>query len=176
MRAVLDACVLYPTVPRLLLLGCARAGLITPLWSDRILEEWRRAVLRTHPDQAATVALEIAQCTAAFPNARTAAAPDVEARLSLPDTNDTHVLATAISGKAECLITFNMRDFPGRTLARDNVFPRHPDGVFLEVLEQSPETFLAIVDEAMQHLPAEMTQRAILKRARLPRLGKALAN
>ncbi|MEY3307771.1 MAG: hypothetical protein RLZZ413_1809, partial [Pseudomonadota bacterium] len=43
MKIVLDACVLYPTVLREILIGVARAGLYTPLWSDRILEEWARA-------------------------------------------------------------------------------------------------------------------------------------
>lgn len=175
MRAVLDACVLYPTVPRVLLLGCARAGLIEPLWSDRILEEWRRAVQRTHPDQMAAVGVEIAQCKAGFPKAMTTAAPDLEASLSLPDENDTHVLATAISGKADALITFNMKDFPGRSLARHNILPRHPDGVLLEAFHQSPDTLGMLVDGVMAQMPNDMTRRAILKRARLPRLGKALA-
>ena len=46
MRAVLDACVLYPPVLRDLLLGCAEAGLYEPKWSERILEEWARAVVK----------------------------------------------------------------------------------------------------------------------------------
>ena len=60
MRAVLDACVLYPTVLRGLLQHCAAAGLYVPLWSGRILEEWRRAVVRSHPEQTRAVADEIA--------------------------------------------------------------------------------------------------------------------
>ena len=43
MKALLDACVLYPTVLREILTGVAGQGLYTPLWSDRILEEWARA-------------------------------------------------------------------------------------------------------------------------------------
>jgi len=44
MKAVLDSCVIYPTVMREVLLGVAEAGGYTPLWSPRIIEEWRRAV------------------------------------------------------------------------------------------------------------------------------------
>ncbi|MBL3553988.1 PIN domain-containing protein, partial [Rhodovulum sulfidophilum] len=43
MKVLLDACVLYPTVLREILLGVARRGGFTPLWSARILEEWARA-------------------------------------------------------------------------------------------------------------------------------------
>ena len=46
MRVLLDACTLYPTVMREILIGVARAGYYTPLWSDRILEEWARAAAR----------------------------------------------------------------------------------------------------------------------------------
>ena len=46
MKAVIDACVLYPTVLREIVLGLARAGLITPVWSDRLLEEWARTAQR----------------------------------------------------------------------------------------------------------------------------------
>ncbi|MEM6276609.1 MAG: PIN domain-containing protein, partial [Pseudomonadota bacterium] len=49
MKILLDACVLYPTVQREILLKTARAGVFTPLWSDRILEEWRRAAARHGP-------------------------------------------------------------------------------------------------------------------------------
>ncbi|MEN8935202.1 MAG: PIN domain-containing protein, partial [Planktotalea arctica] len=42
MKLLLDTCVLYPTVMREMLIGAARAGAFEPLWSARILEEWRR--------------------------------------------------------------------------------------------------------------------------------------
>ena len=50
MKAVLDACVLFPTVLREILSGVAAKGLYEPLWSDRILRECDVAVLN-HGDQ-----------------------------------------------------------------------------------------------------------------------------
>ncbi|MEQ9674985.1 MAG: PIN domain-containing protein, partial [Roseovarius indicus] len=38
MKAVLDTCVIYPTVMRQMLLRVAKTGLFTPLWSARIIE------------------------------------------------------------------------------------------------------------------------------------------
>ena len=49
MKVLIDTCVLYPTVMRQLLLGAAGSGLFTPLWSDRILEEWARAARKIGP-------------------------------------------------------------------------------------------------------------------------------
>ncbi|MEM8879755.1 MAG: PIN domain-containing protein, partial [Pseudomonadota bacterium] len=47
MIACLDACVLYPTVLREVLLGVAEAGLYRPVWSARIVEEWARAAAKS---------------------------------------------------------------------------------------------------------------------------------
>jgi predicted nucleic acid-binding protein len=112
MRVLLDACVLYPTVMRELLFGAAAAGLYTPLWSARILEEWARAVARNIPGDADLARAEIAQARAAFPDAEISADPDLEATLALPDPADTHVLAAAIGGHADILVTDNRADAP----------------------------------------------------------------
>ena len=50
MRIVIDACVLYPTVMREVVLGAAEAGLFAPRWSARILEEWARAARKIGPE------------------------------------------------------------------------------------------------------------------------------
>ena len=69
MKAVLDACVLYPTVLREILIGGAEAGLFTPVWSPRILAEWQHAAARLGPDQAAVAGAEIALLQLAHPRA-----------------------------------------------------------------------------------------------------------
>lgn len=176
MRVLLDACVLFPTVPRLLLLGCARAGLIVPLWSERILEEWRHAVARAHPEQAAQAGTEIALARAAFPEALVTVSETVEAGLSLPDDNDRHVLAAAMAGQARVLVTRNLRDFPPRTLARYGVEPRAPDSLLLELHGDAPGTLAGIVTPVLDEMAraTDLAPRAVLKRAGLPRLAKAL--
>ena len=49
MRAVLDACVIYPTVLREILMGVAARGLYEPVWSERILREWVLATAKLGP-------------------------------------------------------------------------------------------------------------------------------
>ena len=65
MRAVLDACVLYPTILREILGDCAAAGLFRPVWSQRILDEWRLAADRN----GLPAGPEIALLTDRFPEA-----------------------------------------------------------------------------------------------------------
>lgn len=179
MRLLVDACVLYPTVPRALVLGLGQAGWADLIWSDRILEEWRRAVLRNVPDQAALARMEIDAARALFPTAAITPGIGLEDTLSLPDPNDRHVLAAAIAGGASDLVTFNMKDYPGRTLARHGLRPRHPDELFLEAFHDRPEEVRALAETIIAPLcPGRVTGadlRRILKKARLPRLGKALA-
>jgi predicted nucleic acid-binding protein len=178
MIAVLDACVLYPTVLRQILLGCAEQGLYRPVWSERLLEEWRRAARRNGGDLDAAVAeAEIARANARMPKALTP--PGDEVPLWLPDAADVHVLATAIASKADTIITLNLRDFPARELSGHGVMARPPDAILMELWLDAPDAVEPIVHAV--HAEAErlsgetLPLRGLLKRARLPRLGKALA-
>ncbi|MFZ8959775.1 MAG: PIN domain-containing protein, partial [Paracoccaceae bacterium] len=101
MKLCLDACVLYPTVLRDCLMGLGQAGQMTPLWSDRILEEWARAATKLGPEGAAQARLEVARLRADWPGATVVWKASLESRLWLPDAGDVHVLAAAIAGSAD---------------------------------------------------------------------------
>ncbi|MEM6897174.1 MAG: PIN domain-containing protein [Pseudomonadota bacterium] len=180
MKVLLDACVLYPTVQREVLLKTARAGTYTPLWSDRILEEWRRAAARLGPVAGAQAEGEIALLRAYWPNAAIRARASDEARLYLPDENDIHVLASAIAGSADILLTENAKDFPKGTLYAEGIRRDSPDHFLTTLFVTSPKEVRAAVEETWQDAQrmdgCPPTQRAMLKKCRLPRLAKALEN
>ena len=69
MKALLDANVLYPTVLREILIGVAREELFTPIWSDRILEEWARATVKLGPGAEIIARGEISVLRSDFPRA-----------------------------------------------------------------------------------------------------------
>jgi hypothetical protein len=171
MRVALDACVLVPTVMRRMLVGAAGLGGFAPVWSARILEEWARATRRLPQGAEAAARAEIARLRAAWPAAEVPVPEELVAGLSLPDPDDRHVLGAAIAGGAGALLTLNRADFPTRTLARHGIVLREPDGLLLELLDAGLD--LGAVAAAVRG-PREAGLRAMLKRAGMPRLGKAL--
>ena len=176
MRAVLDACVLYPTILREIVLGCAAAGLLTPLWSPRILGEWTHAAARLGPDQARIAGVEAALLAEAWPDASVEGQGGAEG-LDLPDPADRHVIETALAAAAPMIITLNLRDFPRPALAAVGLTARHPDAVLLSLWHADPDPVVASVAQAQARAAAAggaMTTAMLLKRARLPRLAKAL--
>jgi len=179
MRAVLDACVLYPTTLRGILLGAAKHDLITPIWSERLLEEWARAAARTHGDHGDMISRgEIALLQAQWPAALTEGETAHVDLPNLPDPDDAHVVLTALSAAADTIITFNLRDFPTRKLSPLGIAPRHPDAVLTELFGSHPAVISEICakafDEISQFPEAPKTQRTLLKKAGVPRLAKAL--
>ena len=174
-RVFLDACVLFPAMTRSLILSLAAEGLFTPFWSARVLEEWRRAIARQHGAEAAADAERAAErMTDRFPNGLVPEAPDLEATIDLPDSADAHVLATTVAGRAEVLLTFNLRDFPARVLNSHEIVARHPDGFLWELLGHAPHPVRKITGGVLATFDiAPDRQRAALKRARLSRFGKA---
>ncbi|MFO6464005.1 RSP_2648 family PIN domain-containing protein [Jannaschia sp. KMU-145] len=177
MKVFLDACVLYPTVLREILVGVARAGLYQPLWSPRVLEEWARAA-RKLPDGEAIARSEIATLRAAFPGAEVRPGAATEARLWLPDPNDVHVLAAASDAGADVLVTLNLRDFPRRDVSAEGIALQPPDAFLMDLWLRDGDLVGAAVEavraEAARLSGEAMPLRPLLKRARLPRLGKAL--
>ncbi len=158
------------------LLGVAAAGLYAPLWSDRILEEWARAARRHgSEDEARAVAVAM---NAQFPAARVRLQTGLEARLHLPDPDDIHVLATAIGGSADVIVTLNASDFPQHTLRAEGVERRDPDGFLWEIWSHHPDKVNSVLTRvharAEEMAAAPVSARALWKRARLPRLAKAV--
>ncbi|WP_284163052.1 RSP_2648 family PIN domain-containing protein [Frigidibacter sp. SD6-1] len=179
MKALLDACVLYPTVLRQILIGAAAAGLYRPLWSERILEEWARATVKLGPGAEAVARGEIAALKAAWPGASVAPGAALLGRLWLPDPADIHVLAAAIAGGAEAIVTFNAADFPRQILAEEELLRLDPDQLLLSLHDRASDVVAAVCERVRaeaERLSGEgQEMRALLKRAKLPKLGKRLA-
>ena len=178
MKVLVDACVLFPTVLRELVVDVAATGAFEPCWSTRILEEWRRAASRRSDEDARIAGVEIALLKDRFPTALVDASPVTEARLALPDPGDIHVLAAAIDGGARELLTLNLKDFPTNVLGAEGILRRHPDEFLLECHSAAPKVVAGVVHDvlgrAASHGIDTSNRRSLLKKARLPRFGKAL--
>lgn len=173
MKAVLDACVLFPTVLREILIAAAGAGLYTPVWSQRILDEWRHAADR----QGLAAGVEIALLAAQLPDALIAPSSGAEG-LDLPDPADRHVVETALASGARSIVTANLRDFPRGALAAVGLTAIHPDEFLRDLYLRAPEAVTAAVAATEARAAAAggaLTRKELLRRARLPRLAKTMA-
>ena len=146
LTALLDANVLYPAGLRDFLLRLADQYLYTPLWSADIHAEWIESVLSDRPDLTA----DILEHTRAimdqhFPDALVTGYSARTAGLDLPDTGDIHVLAAAIEGGADLIVTHNLRDFPAGLLAPHGLTAQHPDAFIADLFDTDLEAALAAV-------------------------------
>lgn len=179
MKVLLDTCVLYPTVMREVLLAVAAEGLFEPLWSERILGEWSRAAAKLGLAGQVQADAEIAMVASHWPKAKVLLPAGLPDRLWLPDSNDVHVLAAAIAGHADVIVTINAKDFPRNILAEEGLSRSDPDDFLMGLYASAPEAVARAVsvvhDEANRLSEDRWDLRRLLKKARLPRLGKALS-
>jgi len=163
---------------REVVLGCAAQGLFSVRWSARILEEWARAARKIGPEGEVLARGEIAGVTARFPDA---VVTFQEAQLRafwLPDKDDIHVLTAAVVGSCDAIMTVNVKDFPRDVLGENDLLRIEPDWFLCEQLAVAPEVVTqvaqSVLAEARRLSGEDWQMRALMKKARLPRLGKAL--
>ncbi len=68
--------------------------------------------------------------------------------LHLPDPDDRHVLAAAIRGRADVIVTMNLKDFPAKVLKPRGIVAQHPDEFVVSLLGVAPT---AVADAASDH-------------------------
>lgn len=133
---VIDACVLYPAPIRDILLSMASEGLLKPKWSYMIQEEWTRNLLINRKDLNKTqLNSTIRAMNTAFPDSNVEGFQDLIPSLSLPDKGDRHVLACAIKCKADLITTFNLKDFPIRTIEKYDIQIQSPDELICNLID-----------------------------------------
>jgi hypothetical protein len=142
--AFLDASVLYSAPLRDFLMHLAVRDLFAARWSDRVHEEWIAALLRnrrelTEEQLARTRRLMDENIN----DALVSGYEHIIEQLTLPDADDRHVLAAAIHGGANIIVTVNLRDFPADRLAAHGIAALHPDPFICRILENEPDEAVA---------------------------------
>ena len=148
LTALLDANVLYPAGLRDVLLRLADRYLYNPKWSAAIHDEWIRNLLADRADLTADK-LERTRATTDehFPKAVVTGHERLIADLELPDHRDRHVLAAAIRGGADVIVTMNLRDFPVDRLILHGLKARHPDDFIFDLFGFQRSAVLAVIRE-----------------------------
>jgi predicted nucleic acid-binding protein len=137
--ALYDACVLYPAPLRDLLMQMALTDLYRAKWSPMIHDEWMRNLLRNRPD----LTRERLERTRERMDAHTRDClvigfEDLIGALDLPDPDDRHVLAAAIHGRADVIVTYNLPHFPPEHLSPYGIEAQHPDEFLTHLIDLAP--------------------------------------
>jgi len=151
---VLDACTLFPMLPRDVLLTLASHEFFSPKWSPRIRAEWTRNLsarmreLSTDSGAAKRIERIVAAMAAAFPDA------EVDTELAEPEiiepvnSKDRHVVVTAIATRADAIVTFNMADFAAAHLkAHLEIEVIHPDDFVMDLVDLNEKRAVAAFRE-----------------------------
>ena len=133
--AVLDANVLYPQLLRDTLLSLAVAGLYHARWSATIHDEWTRNLAKDRPEIAARLPAVVERMNASVPDCLVMNYEKLANSIELPDPDDRHVVAAAIVGRADAIVTFNTRDFPEAVLRPYGIEVQHPDEFVMNQLQ-----------------------------------------
>ena len=137
MEAVfLDTCVLLKSYLCDTLLSLAEEGTYRPLWSTGVLEELRRNLLRLGIKSEA-VDHRIGQMTAFFPDAQVTGYEGLIPEMT-NHPKDRHVLAAAVVGRSDVLVTENLPDFPAEAAQPHGIDVYSQDEFLLGQLELYP--------------------------------------
>lgn len=136
-RALLDTCVLFKPTLCDTLLSIAEEGVYQPLWSTEILNELRRN-LALHGVSDRAIAHRFDQMKVHFPDSTVENFEQLMLAMT-NDSKDRHVLAAAVRGGADLLVTENLADFPAAATKPYDIEVVSQDCFLLDQLDLAPQ-------------------------------------
>lgn len=169
--AFLDTNVLYGAALADTLLRVAEASAYRPHWSAEVLEELSRNLIRHAGLDAAKAERRIAQMEQAFPDASVTGYGGLIDGLRR-DPKDRHVLAAAIHGGCQVIVTFNTKDFPPESVGGFGITVVHPQDFLLDQLDLHPRLVQdALRAQASASRRPELSYPQVLARLRRAGVG-----
>jgi predicted nucleic acid-binding protein len=159
-RVFVDTSVLFPFSVMDVLLALTENSLHEVLWTDELLDEWERVIVREHartPDNAAAVTGAIREW---FADSRIDPATYRGTIDSMPGVDpDDHVhSAAAVAAGVDALLTWDQRGFPAEELAALGIRVIDPDTYLCELFADWPDDIAeAVIDLAASKTRPPMT-------------------
>ena len=175
--AVYDACVLYPSVLRDVLMRLALTDTFRAKWTETIHDEWTRNLKANKPN----IDEGYLQRTRELMNAhvRDALVEGYEHLIGsvvLPDEDDRHVVAAAIAASADVIVTYNLKDFPDDALEPYGLQAIHPDSFIHDLIDLHPAEVIGAIRSARAGLKnPPVTVDEYLGKLRKQRLPESVA-
>lgn len=128
-------------------------GLFRARWSNQIHDEWIRNFCANNPDLNPDKLERTRQLMDSHvPDCLVEGYEPLISSLILPDEDDRHVLAAAIKGQAEAILTFNLKDFPESTLESFGITAVHPDEFLSDMFELNPSACIKAAQQQRHSL------------------------
>lgn len=167
--AFLDTCVLFSATLTDTLLRIAEEDAFRPQWSASVLAELQTVLEREAGLDRQRAARRISRMQAAFPAAEVTGYQSLTDAMTC-DPKDRHVLAAAVAGGSQVLVTFNIGDFPDDSVAPHGIAVVSPDAFLLDQLDMHPATVgRALVGQMTEAKRPPLTMGQLL--GRLSRAG-----
>lgn len=151
---LLDACVLYPFTLRDLLIQIATTGLYRARWTGDIHNEWMSAVIERGGEVTQVEHIRDLM-NLAVPDACIEGYEPLVAGIKeqgLPDENDAHVIAAAVRGNVDMIVTWNLKDFPPEITDPYDIEVQDPDDFLLNQFGMDAARVLQSVKECRSRL------------------------
>lgn len=146
---LVDTCVLLPISLADLMLRLSEAKTYRVLWSDDILTELERNLVRKRNLNPVAARKRVDMMRTHFPDALVEDYQGLAGAMTC-DQKDRHVLAAAVRANAELLVTFNTKDFPATSTKPYDVDVVTPDDFLLDQLDLFPRAVLRCLDEQVE--------------------------
>ncbi|GAA0841091.1 PIN domain-containing protein [Streptosporangium amethystogenes subsp. fukuiense] len=146
-RVFVDTNVLFPFSLMDLMLALTEDAVHTMVWSDHLLEEWERVIVREQHRRAPAAARIGAAIREFFADTRVSEDDykHLLDRMEGPDPDDRHHMAAAVAGHVQTLVTWNLADFPVSFLGRYGLTVTDPDTYLCSLLSQSPHEVMGVL-------------------------------
>jgi hypothetical protein len=151
---VYDACTLYPAPLRDLLVLLGQTRLCEVKWTQRILDECFRSILKRRADLSPEKLARTRELLeGAIPDVQVNGYEEfIEGITGLPDPDDRHVVAAAIRCGAQVIVTLNLKDFPESVLRRYGMEAQHPDDFVRDLIDLDEATVARVIQKQAARL------------------------
>lgn len=157
-RVFADSNVLLPFSVMDLLLALSEDGVHEVIWTDDLLDEWERVIVREHKRSPASAAQITSAVREFFADSKVEREEYEHLIEDMPgkDPDDHTHMAAAVACQPCTILTNNAKDFPPRPLAKRGVRVTDPDTYLCEIAEELPDE----VVDTLVRLAAEKTRPA----------------
>jgi predicted nucleic acid-binding protein len=146
-RVFVDTNVLFPFSVMDLMLTLTEDSVHEVLWTEALLAEWERVIVREQRRSAASAAAITAAIREYFADSEVPESMYGKLVAQMPggDPDDRVHMAAAVAGGAETIVTWNQADFPAGPLAGHGIRVCAPDQYLCDLLDAWPDEVLGTV-------------------------------